>query len=110
MRNSACAAIALAAPAVRGSDKPMIGVRVRSSPPVASIPPDFLGLGYEISSVGRPGLLSRTDSVYVQLVRTLGMHGIIRVGGNTADYASYSPTAAPVSSPYGTIVNDAALK
>jgi hypothetical protein len=28
MRNSACAAIALGAPAVRGSDKPMIGARV----------------------------------------------------------------------------------
>jgi hypothetical protein len=66
MRNSACAAITLAAPAVPGSDKPMIGVRVRSGPPAANISPDFLGLGYEISSVARPGLLSRTNNVYAR--------------------------------------------
>ena len=54
MKNSSCAALALAAPAVLGSDKPMIGVRVRSGPPLARISPGFLGLGYEISSVARP--------------------------------------------------------
>jgi hypothetical protein len=110
VRNGACAAIALAAPAVRGSDKPMIVVRIRSGPPVASIPPDFLGLGYEISSMGRPGLLSRTNSVYVQLVRTLGFDGVVRVGGNTADYARFSPAAQAVSSPFETVVNDAVLQ
>jgi hypothetical protein len=110
MRNSACAAIALRAPAVLGSNKPMIAVRVRSGPPVARIPPDFLGLGYEISSVGRPGLLSRTDSVYVQLVQTLGSAGVLRVGGNTADYAHYSPAAQAASSPFETVVNDAVLQ
>jgi hypothetical protein len=55
-------------------------------------------------------LLSRANGVYVQLVRTLGVHGVIRVGGNTADYASYAPAAPAVSSPYGTVVNDAVLK
>jgi hypothetical protein len=110
MRNSACAAITLAARAVLGSDKPIIGVRVRSGPPVASISPDFLGLGYEISSVARPGLLSRTNDVYVQLVRTLGFDGVIRVGGNTADYARYNPAAQAVSSPFGTVVNNAVLQ
>jgi len=79
---------------------------------VAEIPPDFVGLGYEISSVARPGLLSRKDAVYVQLVRTLGAHGIIRVGGNTSDYSSYAPAAEPLSSPEtgpGSVVNDAVL-
>jgi hypothetical protein len=110
MTNSASAALTLAVPAVLGSDKPIIGVRVRSSPPVASISPDFLGLGYEISSVARPGLLGRTNSVCVQLVRTLALDGVVRVGGNTADYARYNPAAQTVSSPFGTVVNDAVLQ
>jgi hypothetical protein len=110
MKNSACAAITLAAPSVLGSDKPMIGVRVGSGPPVARISPDFLGLGYEISSVARPGLFNPTDSVYLQLVRTLGLRGVVRVGGNTADYARYSPAAQAVSSPFETVVNDAVLQ
>lgn len=40
--------------------------------PLAIIRPGFLGLGYEVSSVARPGLLSRHNAVYVQLVRSLG--------------------------------------
>jgi Glycosyl hydrolase family 79 C-terminal beta domain len=73
------------------------------------IPGNFMGLGYEISSVARPGLLSPTNQHYVQLVRTLGTQGVIRVGGNTADYATYGPQAAVVSSPYKSVVNDAVL-
>jgi hypothetical protein len=77
------------------------------------IPPDFMGLGYEISSVARPGQLSAQNSVYVQLVQTLGKHGIIRVGGNTSDYSSYSSTGQPLSSPEGkagSVVNDTVLR
>jgi hypothetical protein len=71
-----------------------------------------MGLGYEISSVARPGLLSAQNSVYVQLVRTLGARGVIRVGGNTSDYSSYSATGQPLSSPEGkagSVVNDEVL-
>jgi hypothetical protein len=80
---------------------------------LALIPPDFTGLGYEISSVARPRLLNAQNSVYVQLVRTLGAQGVIRVGGNTADYASYSANGEPLSSPEGkagSMVNDAVLR
>jgi hypothetical protein len=78
--------------------------------PTGAIAPDFMGLGYEISSVSRPGLMSAGNRVYVQLVRTLSTRGVIRVGGNTSDFAHYSAAATPVSSAFGTIVNDAVLK
>ena len=74
------------------------------------MPKDFVGLGYEISSVARPGLLSASNRAYVQMVRTLGAQGVIRVGGNTADYASYSKDGAPVSVPKGTVVNEGNLR
>lgn len=80
---------------------------------IATIPPDFIGLGYEISSIARPGLLSANNSVYVQLCRTLGPSGVIRVGGNTSDYASYAPSAQPLSSPEtgpGSVFNDPVLR
>jgi len=80
---------------------------------ITTIPSDFMGLGYESSSVARPGLLSGQNSVYVQLCRTLGSSGIIRVGGNTSDYASYSASAQPLSSPEsgpGSVVNDVVLR
>ena len=80
---------------------------------ITAIPSDFIGLGYETSSVARPGLLSATNSVYVRLCRTLGSNGVIRVGGNISDYASYSASAQPLSSPEtgpGSVVNDAVLR
>src|ERR1039457_163053 len=87
-----------------------VRITVRTDQPLGEVAPDFMGLGYEISSVARPGLLSGANSVYVQLVRTLGAVGVIRIGGNTSDYAHYSATAAAVSSAFGTVVNDAALR
>lgn len=83
---------------------------VRTDRPTGAIAPDFMGLGYEISSVSRPGLLSAGNRVYVQLVRTLSARGVIRIGGNTSDFARYSSTEAPVSGAFGTVVNDAVLK
>lgn len=88
-------------------------VAVDVSRRIATIPADFVGLGYEISSVARPGLLNASNSVYVQLCRTLGSSGVIRVGGNTSDYASYSASGPPISSAEsgpGSVVNDAVLR
>jgi len=80
---------------------------------ISRIPPNFMGLGYETSSVARPGLLSAKNPVYVQLCRTLGSSGTIRVGGNTSDYASYAASSQAFSSPEtgtGSIVNEAVLR
>ncbi len=95
------------------ADEAEVRVTLEPARTLAVIPPDFMGLGYEISSVARPGLLSAQDSVYGQLVRTLGARGVIRVGGNTSDYSSYSATGKPISSPEGkagSVVNDAVLQ
>jgi hypothetical protein len=108
LANSVRAAGALAARSAFAAPA-QYSVTVRDRP-LGMIAPDFMGLGYEISSVARPGLLSPANKVYVQLVRTLGARGVIRIGGNTADYAKYSPDAEAVSSSRGTVVNDAVLK
>jgi hypothetical protein len=75
------------------------------------IPPDFMGLGYETSSVARQGLLSGKDRGYVQLVRTLGAQGVIRVGGNISDFTTYKPEGQLVSAPQPetTVINAAAI-
>jgi hypothetical protein len=95
------------------SSEPEVRVTVDPTRTLAVIPADFMGLGYEISSVARPGLLNAHNAVYVQLVRTLGNEGIIRVGGNTSDYSSYDETGQPLSSPEGkagSVVNQAVLR
>ena len=92
------------------SEEQAVEVRVDEDKVLGSIPSDFIGLGYEISSVARPGLLSATNRVYVQMVRTLGAAGVIRIGGNTSDYAAYGETAKAVSAPKATVVNRESLR
>ncbi|MGA9719506.1 MAG: hypothetical protein WBQ79_14590, partial [Acidobacteriaceae bacterium] len=77
---------------------------------LGQIPQDFMGLGYEISSVATPGLLSASNRIYVELVRQLGRDGVIRIGGNTSDYSAFSPHAASVSAPKATVINEQSLR
>jgi hypothetical protein len=87
-----------------------VRVVVHAQHRLAAIPDGFLGLGYEISSVAIPDLLSAHDRTYVQLVRTLSPHGVIRIGGNTSDYASFKPEGKAVSVPKGTVIDNASLR
>ena len=109
---SASAGLAAAALSRRLSSGASARVSVTVDPNrvLGRIPGDFTGLGYEISSVATPGLLSAKNRTYVQLVRTLGAHGVIRVGGNTSDYSSFAPLVAAVASPKATVVNKANLQ
>lgn len=92
-----------------------VTLTVDNSRGAGMIMPDYMGLGYEISSVAIAGLLSAKNATYVQLVRNLGRNkymdrrGVIRIGGNTSDFATYAADGTPVSSPKGTVITDANL-
>ena len=112
--NGICAAGTLAShfssAAGQGEEEQPVVLTVHPDQQLNTIAPDFLGLGFEISSVARPGLLSSTNAAYVQLIRTLGTRGVIRIGGNTSDDAHYSPARPAVSSSHATVVNDSVLR
>jgi hypothetical protein len=74
------------------------------------MPAEFMGLGYEISSLATSGLLSASNGAYVELVRQLGTRGVIRVGGNTSDYSAFSTLATAVSAPKATVINARSLR
>jgi hypothetical protein len=71
---------------------------------------DFMGLGFEISSVAVPGLLSAANQIYARLVRNLGEKGVIRIGGNTSDFSRYDANGTAVSAPKATVVTEANLR
>ena len=96
--------------AASASEEQAVAVTVDEGRVLGSIPRDFIGLGYEISSVARPGLLSATNRVYAQMVKTLGTAGVVRIGGNTSDYAAYSENGKAVSAPKATVVNRESLR
>jgi hypothetical protein len=101
-----CAAPALAQ---RAKTK-TIHVNIDTRRKQGRMPDDFTGLGYEISSVAIPGLLSDKNRTYVQLVRGLGTNGVIRVGGITSDSASFAPDAVASSAAKATVINAANLR
>src|ERR1700683_5802119 len=87
-----------------------IRVTIDTRRKLGRIPDDFIGLGYEISSVAMPGLLSAKNRAYVQLVHGLGASGVIRVGGITSDSASFAADAVASAAATATVVNAANLR
>jgi hypothetical protein len=73
------------------------------------IPQDFLGFGYEISSVAVSGLLSASNHTLVAYYRTLGPQGVVRIGGNTSDFSSWAPNGERRSAPKATITNQTSI-
>ncbi len=76
----------------------------------APLPADFLGLGYEMSSVAQPGLLSPENTRYIALLRNLGRSGVMRFGGIVADFTSYQPEGPAASDPKHTVITRRALQ
>ena len=95
--------------AALGQDRAPLALRLGTGAPVA-IPDDFIGLGYEMSSVAAPALLSATNRRYVALVNGLGAHGVIRVGGIVADYTRFDAHGAPAWDPHNTVIRQTSLE
>ena len=74
------------------------------------LPDDFVGLGYEMSSVATPGLLSASNHRYVELIRNLGSAGVLRVGGIVADYTRYVPHGTAVAERQNTVITRAGVE
>jgi len=74
------------------------------------IPTDFIGLGYEMSSVAPLGLLSPENADYVELIKGLGPAGVLRVGGIVADYTRYIPDGTIVAERQNTVITRASMK
>src|SRR4051794_8589517 len=81
-------------------------LRVASESPI-EVPLDFVGLGYEMSSVATTGLLGTTNHRFSELVRGLGAKGVLRVGGIVADYTRYLPEGSVRNEPKNTMINRA---
>ncbi len=59
-----------------------------------AIPADFTGLSYETSQLSDPEFFSPDNAELVGFVRRLGKSGVLRVGGNSSEYAHWSPEAS----------------
>jgi len=100
---AASATLCFAPGVARAADK--VSIRLDPRRPLRAIPANYMGLGFEASSVATPGLLSADNHAYVQLVRNLGPQGVIRIGGNVSDFSVYDAKGASKSLPKDTMLN-----
>ena len=84
-------------------------VRLRRGAAGSRLAADFMGLGYEMSSVARAGLLSASNENYVRLVRGLGT-GVVRVGGIVADFTRYEAEGVARDGAKDTVITRASLR
>jgi len=116
-RNFLSAAVRLSAgvamfPAINGlADlSTSIVVRPQGSRPVASVPANFMGLGYEMSSAARLGLLSTRNRPYRQLLGNLGPRGVLRFGGIVSSFTRYDANGVVAAEAKNTVITRASLE
>jgi hypothetical protein len=95
---------ALAAAAVARQSRPLWSEKPAASPdltfsiepakPLVTVPIDFTGLSYESAQLGHPEFFSKENKQLIALIRRLGAQGVLRIGGNTAEYTTWSDNDA----------------
>jgi hypothetical protein len=92
LATTACT-IAAARLHVRGQSK----FRVTLSIPAGAIGPhmpiDFVGLSYEVQQLADPSFFSSQNSGLIRELKALSSTGVLRLGGNTSEFAYWKPTA-----------------
>lgn len=92
-----------------GDGGPLVTLSLAKTDPVR-VPANFMGLGYEMSSVAPLGLLSASNHIYVELIRKLAHQGVIRVGGIVANYSRYEPNGTIKAERQDTVITQASLE
>jgi len=57
---------------------------------LATMPLNFTGLSYESAQLGHPEFFSKNNKQLIGLIRRLGTQGVLRIGGNTGEYTTWS--------------------
>lgn len=56
------------------------------------MPIDFVGLSYEVQQLAEPSFFSKQNSGLIREFKALSSTGVLRLGGNTSEFAYWKPT------------------
>ena len=91
----ATAAISLAATRLRAQQAASIQVALEIPATEADgpeMPADFVGLSYEVQQLTDPTFFSARNTGLIRAFKELSSHGVLRLGGNTSEFAWWKPT------------------
>lgn len=66
----------------------------------STIPLDFTGLSYETAQLANPAFFSAENKTLINLFRGLSPEGVLRLGGNTSEFTTWSPADLTAPSPF----------
>src|SRR5689334_2570546 len=88
---TACTVAAVQFPAY-GQSKVQVALTIPAEATGPQMPLDFVGLSYEVQQLVEPSFFSAQNSGLIREFKALSSHGVLRLGGNTSEFAYWKPT------------------
>jgi len=73
---------------------------------VATVPLDFMGLSYELAQLANPSFFARENEGLIGLVKDLGNHGVLRLGGGTSEFTTFTTEESSGPAPFDSVGPD----
>jgi hypothetical protein len=75
-----------------GQSKIQVALTIPNEANGPRMPIDFIGLSYEVQQLADPSFFSARNSGLIRELKTLSPAGVLRLGGNTSEFAYWKPT------------------
>ena len=89
---TAAGAIAAARLHAHGQSKVRVALAIPNQATGPHMPSDFVGLSYEVQQLVDPSFFSAQNSGLIREFKALSSTGVLRLGGNTSEFAYWKPT------------------
>src|SRR5271155_3068622 len=76
----------------QGQSKVRVALAIPSDATGPQMPIDFVGLSYEVQQLADPTFFSARNSGLIREFKALSSTGVLRLGGNTSEFAYWKPT------------------
>jgi hypothetical protein len=76
----------------RGPSKVRVALSIPKEAIGPHMPSDFVGLSYEVQQLADPSFFSAQNSGLIREFKALSSTGVLRLGGNTSEFAYWKPT------------------
>ena len=89
---TAACAVSAAGLRLHGQSKAQVVLSIPREASGPQVPIDFVGLSYEVQQLRDPSFFSAQNSGLIREFRALSSTGVLRLGGNTSEFAYWKPT------------------
>lgn len=88
----AAAAMTAATARLRAQNTEPVTLEIPAEADGPQMPADFVGLSYEVQQLVDPNFFSKQNSGLIRALKEIAPRGVLRLGGNTSEFAWWKPT------------------